>query len=216
MCSIAAAAISLARRMRSTSCAVLSERAADEQRRRVLGAREGVEPGAAERRRLADHAIAGLRPAAQLDGHAPVAGATPARRARARAAPAAADRPGRSPGRAARPTSRRCARRRRPRPRGRSARARPRAGRRTRRSPSCPRSSSGRAIVVRRAHDERVELALGHERAHARELGLVTRPGHQRTRGGAGSPWPSCHEITGLRSTPMPSISHSMTSPGLR
>ena len=69
---------------------------------------------------------------------------------------------------------------------------------------------------VRRAHDERVELALGHERAHARELRLVTRPGHQRTRGGAGSPWPSCHEITGLRSTPMPSISHSMTSPGLR
>ena len=39
---------------------------------------------------------------------------------------------------------------------------------------------------------------------------------YQRTRGGAGSPWPSCHEITGLRSTPILSISASITSPGLR
>ena len=39
---------------------------------------------------------------------------------------------------------------------------------------------------------------------------------HHRTRGGAGSPWPSCHEITGLRSTPIRSISASITSPGFR
>ena len=39
---------------------------------------------------------------------------------------------------------------------------------------------------------------------------------YHRTRGGAGSPCPSCHEITGLRSTPMPSISASITSPGFR
>ena len=39
---------------------------------------------------------------------------------------------------------------------------------------------------------------------------------HQRTRGGAGSPCVSCQETTGLRSTPMRSISHSITSPGLR
>ena len=70
--------------------------------------------------------------------------------------------------------------------------------------------------VVGRAHDERVELVLGHERAHALELRVVARPAHQRTRGGAGSPCASSHEITGLRSTPIRSISHSMTSPGLR
>ena len=39
---------------------------------------------------------------------------------------------------------------------------------------------------------------------------------YQRTRGGGGSPYASSHEITGLRSTPIPSISHSITSPGLR
>ena len=33
---------------------------------------------------------------------------------------------------------------------------------------------------------------------------------------GAGSPCASCHEITGLRSTPIRSISASITSPGLR
>src|SRR5213080_945893 len=39
---------------------------------------------------------------------------------------------------------------------------------------------------------------------------------YQDTRGGAGSPCASCHEITGLRSTPIRSISASITSPGLR
>ena len=46
-----------------------------------------------------------------------------------------------------------------------------------RRSPSCPRSSSGKD-VVRRADDERVELALVHERTHAVELRVVARPRH--------------------------------------
>ena len=49
----------------------------DEQRRRVLGAGKRVEPGAAERRRLADHAVGGLRAAAQLDRDAPVVAARP-------------------------------------------------------------------------------------------------------------------------------------------
>ncbi len=70
--------------------------------------------------------------------------------------------------------------------------------------------------VVGRADDERVELVLGHERAHALELRVVARPAHQRTRGGAGSKCASSHDTTGLRRTPIRSISHSMTSPGLR
>src|SRR5207237_1252329 len=39
---------------------------------------------------------------------------------------------------------------------------------------------------------------------------------HQRTRGGAGTPCASCQEMTGLRNTPIRSISASITSPGLR
>ena len=46
------------------------------------------------------------------------------------------------------------------------------------------------------AHDERVELALGHQRAHALEASRRrAAEAHQRTRGGAGTPCPSCHEI---------------------
>ena len=44
----------------------------------------------------------------------------------------------------------------------------------------------------------------------------AARGGHHRTRSGAGSPCASCHETTGLRSTPIRSISASITSPGLR
>ena len=70
------------------------------------------------------------------------------------------------------------------------------------------------------ADDEGVEPVLRHELADAVELGVVARPRHQspqgRMRGGAGSPRPSCHETTGLRSTPIRSISASITSPGLR
>jgi len=39
---------------------------------------------------------------------------------------------------------------------------------------------------------------------------------HQRTRGGGASPCASSHETTGLRRTPIRSISASITSPGLR
>ena len=70
--------------------------------------------------------------------------------------------------------------------------------------------------VVGRADDEGVELLLGHQRPDAIELRVVPRPGHKETRGGAGSPWASCQETTGLRSTPIFSISASITSPGLR
>ncbi len=70
--------------------------------------------------------------------------------------------------------------------------------------------------VVGRPDDERVQPFLGHQRLDAVELGVVARPGHQATRGGAGSPWASCQEITGLRSTPIFSISASITSPGFR
>src|SRR5581483_659989 len=41
-------------------------------------------------------------------------------------------------------------------------------------------------------------------------------PAHQRTLGGGGVPWASCHDTTGLRRTPTRSISASITSPGLR
>ena len=70
--------------------------------------------------------------------------------------------------------------------------------------------------VVRRPHDERIEPFLCHQRLNTVELGVVARPAHEETRGGAGSPWASCHETTGLRSTPIFSISASITSPGLR
>ena len=70
--------------------------------------------------------------------------------------------------------------------------------------------------VVGGADDEGVEPVLFHQRADAVELGVVSRPGHRATRGGAGSPWASCQETTGLRSTPIFSISASITSPGFR
>src|SRR4029079_19058746 len=77
--------------------------------------------------------------------------------------------------------------------------------------------------VVGRAHDERIEVALGHQRADALELRVVALPAHVqvasphgRTRGSGGVPSPSCQEMTGLRSTPIFSISASITSPGLR
>ena len=187
----------------------------DEERGGVRGIREGVEPGAAERRRLSDHAVGGLRAAAQLDGHALVAcGNLDGELERTQAGRAGIDRV--VAGKEAhigRPCSARCVV-------GRSLEADQHglalAGEDARvialHTPEVGQVEDG----VGRAHDERVELTLRHERAHARQLGLVTPPDHQRTRGGAGSPWPSCHEITGLRNTPMCSISHSITSPGLR
>ena len=54
-----------------------------------------------------------------------------------------------------------------------------------------------RAVLARDSGDERLAL-------------------HQRTRSGGGSPCACCHEMTGLRSTPIRSISASITSPGFR
>src|SRR4029450_4738037 len=60
-------------------------------------------------------------------------------------------------------------------------------------------------------------LCVGRERAlRIEERVDLEVADYHRTRGGAGSPWPSCHEITGLRRTPIFSISASITSPGLR
>ena len=70
--------------------------------------------------------------------------------------------------------------------------------------------------VVGSPDDQRVELLLGHQRPDALELRVVPLPRHQRTRSGAGSPWASCQETTGFRSTPILSISASITSPGFR
>src|SRR4029079_17619353 len=58
-----------------------------------------------------------------------------------------------------------------------------------------------RAVLARDAGDERLPLH---------------RPPYHRTRAGGGSPCASCHEITGFRSTPIRSISASITSPGRR
>jgi len=63
----------------------------------------------------------------------------------------------------------------------------------------------GIRLDVLAQHADRVEHRLD-----------LDRPDYHFTRGGAGSPWASCHETTGLRRTPIRSISHSMTSPGLR
>src|SRR5207302_10745450 len=61
---------------------------------------------------------------------------------------------------------------------------------------------------------------VGYPELHARVLVVGapcgTAAAHQRTRGGGGVPCASCQEITGLRSTPIPSISASITSPGRR
>ena len=88
---------------------------------------------------------------------------------------------------------------------------------------------------AREAHDRQPPLVAGRRAPDsARDTApsppptgweeLVERPDgrrraerlYQRTRAGGGSPCASCHEITGLRRTPMRSISASITSPGLR
>jgi len=75
-------------------------------------------------------------------------------------------------------------------------------------------------LVARWRDGNDIVIALRRDRAtdgflHAVALPAQASP-HGRIRGGAGSPCPSCHEITGLRSTPIPSISASITSPGRR
>ena len=76
-----------------------------------------------------------------------------------------------------------------------------------RRSPSCPRSSSGRGRCRARARRARRARARPSARARGRASRRRAASAHQRTRGGAGSPCASCHEMTGLRSTPIRSIS---------
>ena len=66
-CSIAAAAISFASRMRSISCGDLDRARLGEQRRCILRLRERVEPGLREGRGLSDHAVGRLRPERELD-----------------------------------------------------------------------------------------------------------------------------------------------------
>jgi hypothetical protein len=66
-CSIAAAAISFAIRMRSISCSVLSGAASASSGVASCRLRERVEPGLRIRRRLADHAVGGLRAERELE-----------------------------------------------------------------------------------------------------------------------------------------------------
>src|SRR5436305_8145583 len=80
-----------------------------------------------------------------------------------------------------------------------------------------------RAIERARAADHAIDLVvlleqdLGKVRAVlAGDAGNERFALHQRTRGGAGSPCASCQETTGLRNTPILSISASITSPGRR
>ena len=91
-----------------------------------------------------------------------------------------------------------------------------RAGEQLRIERSCTapsRRSPGRARPAPRAGRPRRRAG------RARPTRLPTRAHaspHGRMRGGAGSPCASCHDTTGLRSTPIRSISASITSPGFR
>ena len=191
-----------------------------EQRRGVLRVREGVEPGLRERRRLAHHPVARLRAERELDSDRLVllgergGEVERAERRRPRVALVVA----REEANIARP--------------GGALGVGPRRLQADQRRLALDREDHGvvalhppevRQVedVVRRPDDERVEPALPHRRTDALELRVVPRPAQVlspqgRTRGSGGAPCPSCHETTGLRSTPMRSISASITSPGFR
>ena len=148
-----------------------------QQRRRVGGLGERVEPGFRVRRRLADHPVGGLRPEAELDPDAVVVG---------RELAGEIERP--EPGRPrvalvvaveepqlARP--------------GRALRVRLRRLEADQHRIALPREDDGvvalhppevRQVedVVGRAGNEHVELLVGHQRAHAVELRVVARPAH--------------------------------------
>ncbi len=179
-----------------------------------MAAGEGLEPAGGEGRRLADHPIRGLRPQRPLDADPVV----PARGLERKVERAHRRRPrvvgvvaahiadvGRPCG--ARRVLGRCLEA----DQDGLALAREHAGVVALHPPEVRQIEN----VVRGADDEGVELVLRHERAYAIELLVVSGPAHQRTRGGAGSPCPSAHEITGFRSVPILSISASITSPGL-
>ena len=76
---------------------------------------------------------------------------------------------------------------------------------------------SGRLLEVERQRDEGEPVPeRGQPDRPHEDVQVSAAASHQRTRGGAGSPCASSHETTGFRRTPIRSISHSMTSPGLR
>ena len=175
-CSIAAAAISFASRMRSTSCSVLIARASARSGVASAASGPGVEPRLRERRRLADHPVARLRAERELEADAAF------RRRLARELERA--QPGRP--RVARVVAGEEPHVLRPgRPRASSAEASrqistgsPSRGNTTRVVALHPPEVRQVEDVVRRADDDRVELLLGHERADALELRVVAGPGH--------------------------------------
>ena len=217
-CSIAAAQISFASRMRSSSCVGLDRARRGEQRRRVV-------PRPATRRTSAFVNVVGS-PTIRSEACVPSESSRPTRPYSRDASSASVERARERRPRVGRVVAAHVAdvvrpggarRRPRPTPRGRSAPARPRAGRRRRRSPSCPRSSSGRGRC--RARARRARRAPARPSAPRTRVELRRRRSGQLTsgRGAArGSPCASCQETTGLRSTPIRSISASITSPGLR
>ena len=187
----------------------------DEQRRRVDGAGEGVEPGLGEGRRLPDHAVRGLGPERELEAHAlirrcrlPGKGERPSRRrTRVGFVVAAEEANVFRPGHACRVLLRRF--------------EADQYGLALAREDDCVVALHAPEVrqiedVVGRARDDRVEFPLRHQPADTVELRVVPLPAHQRTRAGAGSPCASCHDTTGFRSTPIRSISASITSPGFR
>ena len=186
-----------------------------QQRRRVGRSRKGVEPGYRVRRRLAHHPVRRLRAEAQLEADALELVRRPARdlertyRGRSRVGGVVA----RHEPNVLRP--RRLCRIMRgglDRDQDRIAFAREHRRVEALHAPEVRQVED----VVGSPHDERVELLLGHQRAHALEFRVVARPAHERTRSGAGAPCASCQETTGFRSTPIFSISASITSPGFR
>ena len=109
----------------------------------------------------------------------------------------------------------------RPRTRRSTRRRREPAGARSRRlarhaAPSLVVAPPG----VRKPGSDPGHVSERHGRARPERTGVERlshiRRTYQRTRGGAGLPWASCHETTGLRRTPIRSISASITSPGRR
>ena len=196
------------------------ERARDrEHGRRVVPVREGVEPAGGEGRRLADHPVGGLRPHRPLDADpAVLAGGLEGE----------VERSHRRGPRVVRVVAADVADVLRPRGArgvlgGRLeadqdglALAREHAGVVALHPPEVRQVED----VVGSADDEGVEVALRHQRPDAIELGVVPLPAHsadhQRTRRAPARRAPPATRSTGFRSTPILSISASITSPGLR
>ena len=177
-CSIAAAAISFASRIRLDFLRGLDHPRLVEQRHRVDRVRERVEPGLRVRRRLADHPVGRLRAEGELESDPAVGG----RRLAGQVERAEPRRPGVAgvvaaeeahvlrPGGASRVLG------------GRLeadqhglALAREDAGVVALHPPEVRQVED----VVRSADDERVQVVLDHQRAHPVELRVVARPAHR-------------------------------------